>query len=259
MSRVTSIINFLFDRSVWQGVWANFLFALLGAFLFFIVFSIYNKRKVHRIFGLNRRNRLTIIFSNTFVRNAIDRQGNQNLYTGPAIPENEFRTIKELFDLLSLIGKKDNTLVRFIKFLTFDAVEVEYELSPANEIQVAANRETNILAIGGPAYNNATSYFQNRTKLFFSDAGIVNRVGGVTVATPSMDYDYGILEKIKDEDRIVIVAAGFHINGTRGTVKYLVDHAKKLPKEFAYLIKFPHPSQDSEGYKKPLEVKNFYS
>jgi len=32
-----TITSFLFDKSVWQGVWANFLFALIGAFLIFII------------------------------------------------------------------------------------------------------------------------------------------------------------------------------------------------------------------------------
>jgi len=162
-----------------------------------------------------------------------------------------------LFDLLSLIGEKDNVLIRFMKFLTFDIAKVEYGLSPQNEIQVEANKETNILTIGGPAYNNATSYFQKKTKLFFNDSGIVNRKNNEVIATPSMDYDYGILERINDENRIVIIAAGFHINGTRGAVKHLIDNWKKSPEEFAYLIKFPHPSKDVNGYKKPLEIRNF--
>jgi len=252
-----TITSFLFDKLVWQGVWANFLFALIGAILIFIIFSFANKRKIYRIFGLDKKNRLSIFFSNTFAQNAIDRQGNQNLYTGPAVPENEFKTIKELFNLLSLIGEKDNALVRFMKFLTFDIAKVEYELSPQNEIQIEANKETNVLTIGGPAYNNATSYFQKKTRLFFNDSGIMNRKDNTVVATPSMDYDYGILERIGDENRIVIIAAGFHINGTRGTVKYLIDNWKKLPEDFAYLIKFPHPSKDIVGYRRPLEVKNF--
>lgn len=253
----------LFDKSVLQGVWANFLFALIGTISIFIIFSIANKRKAYRIFGLDKKNRLSIFFSDTFVQNAIDKQGNPNLYTGSAVPENEFKTIKELFNLLSLIGEKDNAFIRFMKFLTFDPVKIECELSPTNEIEAEANKEVNILTIGGPGYNAMTSYFQKeKTRLFFGSNSqdhnvFVDRINNRTIAKGSFDYDYGILERIVDENRVVILAYGFHINGTRGTVKYLVDNWKKLPKDFAYLIKFPHPSKDAIGYEKPLEVKNF--
>ncbi|MFA5880261.1 MAG: hypothetical protein WC860_08875 [Candidatus Margulisiibacteriota bacterium] len=253
------IVKFLFNKSVLEGVWSNFLFAIISLFTISFILLFFSKRKIYKIFGLDKKNYLSIFFSNTYVKNAIDKNGNRNLYSGAAVPENEFKTIKNLFDLLNLLGKKDNPLVLFMKFLTFERPKIEYKLSPQNEKKVEADNETNILTIGGPVYNNATSYFQRKSKLFFNDNNYIEkRSNKEVVAMPSLDYDFGILERIVDGDRIIIIAAGFHINGTRGTVKYLTNNWKKLPDNFAYLIKFPHPSKDVMGYKSPLYIKNFY-
>ncbi|MDD5430902.1 MAG: hypothetical protein PHP03_01630 [Candidatus Pacebacteria bacterium] len=246
-------INYLFNKTVWQNVWANFLFALIGAIIIFIIFALTNKRKIYRIFGLDKKNRLSIYVSTIGVKGGIDIGGAQNLYEGPAVPENEFRATKEVFDLLSLIGEKDNLFIRFMKFSTFDVTKVEYKF-PQNDIQVEADKETNILTIGGPGYNWATKYFQEKSKLAFVNNVFVNRSNGETIATPSIDYDYGILERINDGGRIIILAFGFHVNGTRGAARYLIDNWRDLPEEFTCLIKFPNPSRDINGYKKPLEI-----
>jgi hypothetical protein len=251
------IIYFLFSNEVWQNVWANVLFVLLSVLLFYLIFLLKKRSKLYSILGLNQIDRLTIYFSNTLVTNAIDVNGNPNLYSGPTVPENEFRTMPDLLNLLIQIGEKDNLLLRFLKFLTFGKIKVDFELSPDNEIRVEANKNSNILTIGGPGYNNATAFYQKQgVKLSFSGGGISKN--GTIVAAPSMNYDYGILEKISINNQTIIIAAGFHINGTRGSVRYLINNWKSLPRgDFACLIKFPHPSRDSNGYDKPLDVAEF--
>jgi len=251
------IVNFLFSHEVWQNVWANVLFVVLSVLFFYAIFLIRKISKLYGILGLNQINRLTIYFSNTITTNAIDVSGNPNLYSGSAVPENEFRTIPDLFNLIIQIGEKDNLLLRFLKSLKFRKIMIDFELSPDNEIRVEANNNSNIFAIGGPGYNNATAFYQKQgTKLSFSGGGISNNTN--VVAMPSMDYDYGILERISKNGQIIIIAAGFHINGTRGSVRYLINNWRSLPKrDFAYLIKFPHPSKDVNGYDKPLHVGKY--
>ncbi|KKR15362.1 MAG: hypothetical protein UT43_C0002G0019 [Parcubacteria group bacterium GW2011_GWC1_39_29] len=218
---------------------------------------------------MNRINKLSIYLSNTQVFNAIDTDGVQNAYSGSAVPENEAMIIPELAGIFVLLGEKANIVTRFLKFGTFKRVEINFQLSPSNRILVEANKLSNILTIGGPAYNNATKYFQfetttgdtelvGKTKLYFWGDCIKNRRDKINafLVKASLDYDYGILEKIEDGGRTVIVAAGFHVNGTRGSVKYLLDNWRKLQdSNFVLVIKFPHPSKDLEGYKKPLEIK----
>jgi len=264
MSRVVSkgilymIQDILFGKSVWQGFISNIWFALFSLVLALAIFLITKRSKLYKILGLNKIKRLTIYFSNTFARNATNREGNPDGYSGSAVPENEFKVIPEIFRLLVLIGEKDNFLTRFIKFLTFEKVIVDYELSPSKQMQVEANKESNIITIGGPAYNNATAFFQNHenVRLIFSNEGIVDKKNGQVIVQYSLEYDCGILEKIVHNGRTVIIAAGGHINGTRGSITYFLNNWKKLPKQdFAYVIKFPHPCNDLEGYRKPLEIK----
>lgn len=234
----------------------------MGNFYFWLCLGLFgslalNRRKVYKIFGLDKSKQITIYFSNTKVENAIDTNGVRNAYSGNAIPQNEFMEIPKL---AALLGIGDGFLLRFFRFWTFKEIIVSFEISPENKIQAEANKLSNVLSIGGPGYNWTTRYYEDSKKTILNFANgieIVDR-NNKKLAIASTDYDYGILQKFSDGSRNVIIAAGTHINGTRGALYYLLNNWKELPSgDFALLLKFPNPYKDSEGYKKLLELKNY--
>ncbi len=107
------MLDYIWGKNVFQGFVGNFYFWVCLGLVGLIIF---NRRKVYKLLGLDKNKKITIYFSNTKVKNAIDAEGFPNAYSGNAIPQNE---VMEIPKLATLLGVDNGFLLRFFKFWTF--------------------------------------------------------------------------------------------------------------------------------------------
>ncbi|GAB4240180.1 MAG: hypothetical protein Kow00121_66690 [Elainellaceae cyanobacterium] len=131
-----------------------------------------------------------------------------------------------------------------------------------------------MLIIGGPVYNSAAKYFQEKGLTFLkfnvpddikdkSQRVSVEVVKGQyknRIITTTEKNDLGILERFTDDKTgaTIILAAGARTNGTKAAVYYLVHHWNDLQrkydsKSFALCLRCHGRTTDPEGYRKASE------
>lgn len=261
---ILNILNwFFFNEEVWVNVWASFLTIGIGAF----IFIVFKRRKLLQFFGLDKQNKLSILLSTLYIplNTAVTHSGSIISYQGPVIPEYEHQVIPIFSDLFSLITTGDNLIKTIISKLLLGDVLIEYLNTPRNYSSISFH---NFICVGGPAANSVTYYYmtQNHTLLGFNNINAAieikkGRSKGRVLATPSLQDDYGILEKIVDKknNSFVFIAAGCNYGATKAAAYYLAHNWSNLQKEFGndgftLCIKVPQYFVDPNGYLHPVII-----
>jgi hypothetical protein len=218
-----------------------------------------------KFFGFDRNKKLNIYISTLFIvspsSGTVTHQGQVINFTGPVIPEYEFKMIPIFSSLFNLITTGDSLVSALVNRWILGDVDINYPNAPQslNAIQFC-----NFICVGGPAANSLTDYYVNQRKItelgFNSEnKGIEIKKGenaGKIIGADGEQFDYGILEKVYDKQNgnIIFVAAGLGFAGTMAAANYLVREWKTLAKNygdacFTICLKTPWHYLNSEGFK----------
>lgn len=259
LTLASSISGFLFDKNVWQNVWANVLFIGVG----YIIVILFKQRNMIEFFGFNKQKRLSILLSTLLIRGntALTYSGSVMSYSGLAIPEYEYQVIPFFSNLFSIITTGDNVFKTMLNRIFLGDVDIEYVNTPLNMSQIRFN---NFICVGGPSANIVTDYYLKNGQSwlgFNASSGVEIQKGkskGRLLGISNAQDDYGILEKIIDDknNSCVFIAAGGNIGATKGASYYLATKWKELRNEFkgkgfAICFKVPQYFNDPNGYKYP--------
>jgi len=261
---IFNVTKFLFlNIDVWINVWASFLTLGIGAALFILL----KRRKLLQFFGLDKQNKLSILLSTLYIpsNTAITHSGSIISYQGPVIPEYEHQVIPIFSELFSLITTGDSLIKTIIGKILLGDVDIDYLNTPKSHTNISFH---NFICVGGPSANSVTYYYmnQNQTWLGFNNTNAAieirrGRFKGKTLATPNLQDDYGILEKIIDKknNSCVFIAAGCNYGATKASAYYLAHNWKNLQKEFdnnefTLCLKVPQYFIDPNGYLHPTVI-----
>jgi len=266
-------------REIGVNVVSDFVYWLLVTLfglLFLGVHQLSKRRMLLRFFGLKEsRPRLRVYLSNLDVLSggAKDFRGERAEYAGPATPESELEIIPPLTQLFAHPILDQLGIVRELlgkRFWVFRKLEPSFELSPFDQAGIQFD---NIVSAGSSRYNSVTDYYQTEydpTVILDHDLAhdrerciVINYGARRGQPIPvARGRDMGILARVYDphHDTVVFIGAGFHINGTLGAIRYLIDHWQELAKEYerveswAICLDFPRPSYDPRGYLRPTVI-----
>jgi len=266
-----------------ENIIANVILAFiipLASLLYYIVRIYPRRRALWHFFNLSKNNNMLVAYLSSIIvekGNAKNYRGEARSYQGVTIPGEEFQIIQWVNDLFSY--PEDRLVPRPIlawleRIGWYVAPILVYSQSPLREKEVEENRAKTMICVGSDAYNAATAYFTRKgmTWLNLSADSPDPQTWSVHVlkgkrkgeAIPvfelrkglrAVEIDLAILERINDRERGVtaFLAYGWGVNGTRGAIRYLIEHWQELygkygTGEFALCLRFPTITEDPQGY-----------
>lgn len=247
---------------------ANFIFWLGGGSIVWFLLSR-KRRRLHRFFGIRKRNPLVVYLSSLIIEpNTIkSREGVVSSYTGLAISDYEFQVIPQLTTLFTSTRLVDipDMFSGFIDSLWLvQRPVVDFRLSPPtiDDLQF-----TDLISVGGTKFNVVTRYYLKTGAPLYvlnetEDKWIIDVKRGKQAQAQTKtefskyEVDVGVLLKMRDIENktTAFIVEGGGVNATRATVEYLVHNWDKLlqrysDREFGIVLKCPLFEDDKEGYK----------
>lgn len=270
-------------QAFWQDILTNIVANLISDLLLWLVIGIIGLsivreiiryRRLRQFFGLVGNSDLLLVYLSSLPvakDGLVNRYGKKHSFDQLTLTAVEVETIS----WLSVVFASDPLqrlprIVRdfFARHWAFRLVQVDQRPSPLLEEQL---EHAPMLIIGGPYFNSAAKYYQEKGLSFLKFNPIDDYEDktqwitveatrgerkGFTIPTSEKD-DLGVLERFTDDKTgaTVIWAAGARTNGMRASVYYLVHHWNDLKdkygnKEFAVCLKCHGRNIDPEAYRK---------
>jgi hypothetical protein len=266
-----------------ENILANVIIALvipLASLAYYLVRIYPRRRALWHFFNLSKNNKTLVAYLSSVIverGNAKNYRGEARSYQGVTIPGEEFQIIQWVNDLFSY--PEDRLVPRSIlawmeRMGWYVAPILVYSQSPLREKEVEETEAKTMICIGSEAYNAATAYFTGKAMTWLNlsadsqDPGtwsvrvFKGKRKGETIPVfelreglRAVEIDLAILERINDRERGVtaFLAYGWGVNGTRGAVRYLIEHWQELHDkhgtgEFALCLRFPTIVEDPQGY-----------
>ena len=266
-----------------ENIIAGVILALITPFVSFVYYlaCIYPRRRaLWHFFNLSKNNKMLVAYLSSLIvqrGHAKNYRGEVRSYEGITIPGEEFQIIQWVNDLFSY--PEDRLVPRPVlawleRIGWYVAPILVYSQSPLQEKEVEESEARTMICVGSEGYNAATAYFTGKAVTWLNLSAdspdprtwsvrvLKGRRKGETISVFELreglrpvEMDLAILERINDRERGVIafLAHGWGVNGTRGAVRYLVEHwqelhAKHGTGEFALCLQFPTVAEDPQGY-----------
>lgn len=227
---------------------APYVIGFVVAFVSYIIFGLSKQRKLFRFLGVDKSSRQVIVYLSSLLiprGGAAGFNGQPRSYHGIAIPSEELGISSRLSTAFKLDPFKNiPPIIRKPlqdKYAFFRPLTVNITGSPMQERKIDFSTRS-MITVGSQGYNVVTNYCvsRNLSQLEITHNGTAIEImkgknQGEVIQPVSNQHDIAILERLIDRtrnDTTIIIAAGLGVVGTMGAIQHLIDHWRKIEKEY---------------------------